>query len=74
MSDHSRPSLRPSLAELDALRRKHPRWLIDHRSFADGPRFDARQLGDPEGVRLVTETADEMGRQIAAVENGSWCP
>jgi hypothetical protein len=74
MSNDTRPLLRASLAELDAARRRHPRWRIDRCEFADGPRFDARLLGDPEGVRLTPETAEQLDEQIAAVENGTWRP
>ena len=72
MSERTGPSV-PD-ADLDRLRREHPRWLVERRQFADGMRFDARQLADPEGVRLVTETAEQMERQMAQAEAGTWRP
>ena len=75
MSDHTpRPLGCPSLAELDEARRKHPRWVILRRDFADGRRFDARLLAAPEGVRLTPETVEQLDEQIAAVESGTWHP
>ena len=74
MSEHTRPSLRgPSLGELDGLRARHCRWLINWSHFADGPHYDAVPL-DEGRPRLVVDSAAELDEQIAAVENGTWRP
>jgi len=74
MSEHTRASaLEPPPADLEALRRDHPRWRVSYKMFADGPRYDAIPL-DEGRPRLVVATAAGMGEQIAAVEAGTWAP
>ncbi len=60
-------------SDLEHLNREHPGWIVDHKMFLDGYRFDGRSLEDGR-PRLVTETAEEMDRQIRAVEEGQWRP
>lgn len=71
MSDPT--GLRRGQEDLDALRRKRPRWMILFREFADGGRYDAVPL-DEGRPRLVKETAGELDEAIAAVEDGTWMP
>jgi hypothetical protein len=63
-----------SPGELDALRQRHPRWLITFSDFADGPNYDATSLDRDDAPRLVRPTAEDLERDITAVENHTWAP